>query len=274
MTKTVLRQRRNSNFTVIDNLSAQDDAMSWKATGLWVYMLTMPDDWHFNQTDLARRKTDGVASTRAGMDELEQLGYIRKLKERNEDGTISRHVIEVRDSLSTPWSPECDYPQMGNPQMDNPLVENRTLQKTHSTENTGTKNPVDQSKDLSKRDQVWDAYLKACREFNGGKGRTPVYSNARKQLIDRRLANYPVEDLVLAVTGWVHSSFHTGDNDQGKVYNSIDLILRNDEKIELFISYHDVKKPTPMGDVNSAHGREHHTSSDIIEIDDEEDFLE
>lgn len=126
----------------------------------------------------------------------------------------------------------------------------------------------------SDRDRVWNAYLESCVDFSKGKGRTPVYSAARKQLIDRRLANYSVDDLILAVTGWRNSSFHTGDNDQGKVYNSIDLFLRNDEKIEMFIGYHEAKKPTKPGNVNDAHGRERRASGGIIELDDDEDFID
>lgn len=138
---------------------------------------------------------------------------------------------------------------------------------------------LEQEPILSERDRVWDAYLKSHRDFNAGKrgNKDPVYSPARKQMIDRRLASYSVEELILAVTGWTKSSFHTGQNDEGKVYNSIDLILRNDEKIEMFIGYHAAKKPASRGSVNEAHGiKRERSNAGVIELgdDDEEDFID
>lgn len=269
--KTILRQRRSINFTIIDNASAQDPELSWKATGLWVYMLTMPDDWQFNLTDLANRKTDGMGSTKSGLDELEQAGYIRRGVERRENGTIAAHVIEVRDSLTTSW-PDCSFPHVDDPDVVQPDVDNRLQQSTHSTKDTETE---DTETEPSDRDRVWQAYLDGLGSFRKGT-RLPKFSHARKQLIDRRLQNYSADDLVLAVTGWLKSPFHRGENDGGKVYNTIELLLRNDEKIDQFISYHDARPPQDKQAVNQAHRPEQapRTISVIQLGGEQEDFLD
>ena len=46
-----------------------------------------------------------------------------------------------------------------------------------------------------------------------------------------------VDDLKRAIDGCAASAYHMGDNDDGKVYDSTDLIFRNDGKVEQFIGY-------------------------------------
>lgn len=62
-------------------------------------------------------------------------------------------------------------------------------------------------------------------------------SEQRKVLIRKALAQYPLQDVLDAVIGWRYSSFHTGANDRQKVYNSLELILRNAGQIERFAGY-------------------------------------
>lgn len=85
---------------------------------------------------------------------------------------------------------------------------------------------------------VWDAWVKSRLDFTKG-SRTPKETPKRKKLINNALKEFSVEDLVLAVTGWTKNSFHRGENSDGKVYNSLELLLRDTEKIEQFIGYHD-----------------------------------
>lgn len=56
----------------------------------------------------------------------------------------------------------------------------------------------------------------------------------RRRLIGTRLKDYPVEDLVDAVQGWKLSPHHRGENDRHTVYNNLDLLLRDAERIEHF----------------------------------------
>ena len=60
----------------------------------------------------------------------------------------------------------------------------------------------------------------------------------RRRCIESALKSYPIEDVVLAVDGWRLSSFHRGENEAGKKYNDITLILRDSEKIEYFRDKH------------------------------------
>lgn len=56
----------------------------------------------------------------------------------------------------------------------------------------------------------------------------------RRSKIRAALKMYPVQDVIDAVRGWRKDSFYCGDNDRGKTYNELTLLLRDAEHIERF----------------------------------------
>jgi hypothetical protein len=76
--------------------------------------------------------------------------------------------------------------------------------------------------------EVWDAWRESTGHADA------VLSDKRIRLIRKGLGSYPVRDLVDAVRGWKRSPHHRGENDRLTEYNSIELLLRDSEKIEFF----------------------------------------
>jgi hypothetical protein len=64
-------------------------------------------------------------------------------------------------------------------------------------------------------------------------GRTRL-DDKRRRAIERALTHYPLAEVLEAVEGWANSPFHRGQNDQGKVYDEITMILRDSGQIEKF----------------------------------------
>ena len=63
-----------------------------------------------------------------------------------------------------------------------------------------------------------------------------VLGAKRRTLIQRRLDDgYTVEQLHAAIDGCHRSEFHSGDNPRGKKYQSLELILRDEDHVEQFI---------------------------------------
>lgn len=93
--------------------------------------------------------------------------------------------------------------------------------------------PSSSSRDLPRETtpvrQVFEAW-KASAEKTG---RT-VLDAERSRRITAALKDYPLEDVLDAVTGWKHSSFHRGENPEGKVHNDLGLLLRDAKHIERF----------------------------------------
>ena len=111
---TIRRAPRRRRYTVVDNATVEDDALSFKALGLLVYLLSKPDDWQVNRDHLASTHTDGVAAVRSALAELEQAGYIVREQGRRDDGT-GRWAPGVCVVHERPADPAGRFPASGFP---------------------------------------------------------------------------------------------------------------------------------------------------------------
>lgn len=84
----------------------------------------------------------------------------------------------------------------------------------------------DHGRKPSKMQQVWAAYEKHHP--------TARLTNPRRQLINRRLADYGVERLIAAIDGCHLSPWHRGENPQGRKFLDLELILRDAAHIETY----------------------------------------
>jgi hypothetical protein len=180
-----------------------------------------------------------------------EAGYVKKVQEHGDDGKFLSSEMFVRESIDIPWpdQPLTEKPSTVNPSTEKPSTVNPSLQKKEYTKeiveqsNESTNNETLQLEieveDTTAQDvsRIWDAWVSSRIKHNR-KSTPPKFTEKRKKLIRSRLEDYSVEDLILAVTGWRLSDFHCGHNEGGKVYNSLDLLLRDEDKIEQFISYH------------------------------------
>ena len=71
-------------------------------------------------------------------------------------------------------------------------------------------------------------------------------TQGRKDKIKARLKTYSLDEIKDAIDGCSQSNFHMGKNDSKKIYNSIELICRSDEKLEAFKEMK--KKPKVYGE--------------------------
>lgn len=64
-----------------------------------------------------------------------------------------------------------------------------------------------------------------------------ILTPARHRCIEARLKEgYALDEIKRAIDGCLASPFHQGDNDQKAVYDDIELICRNGQKVEMFIA--------------------------------------
>jgi hypothetical protein len=69
------KEHQKAYFTAY-NKTAADSRLSWKATGLLLYLLSLPPKWKICKEQLIKVHTDGRTSTCAAFDELVDAGYI------------------------------------------------------------------------------------------------------------------------------------------------------------------------------------------------------
>lgn len=150
----ILHKHQRQTYTVVDNDAVRDDRLSWRATGLLVYLLSLPDGWRPNLRHLSEQKTDGRTSTRSAMGELEAAGYLRQVQEPD-DSNLSRihwHVAESPDLM--PETAGSRVTDGRDP--ENAAPETLTLR---STEQEVLNNEVTTSKPTRARNTYWDAIV-------------------------------------------------------------------------------------------------------------------
>lgn len=163
--KTVVRVSKKENpYVTLDKFFLHDERLSWKAKGLLSYLLSKPDNWKIYVSDLVKRATDGRDSVYAGLKELEQAGYLKRIRKHNELGWFDgyEYVIYERPQEETlladynrpdPEKPETVQPNPENPDTGEPLPGNPYTDFPY-TEKPYTENPTLLNNDINNNDST------------------------------------------------------------------------------------------------------------------------
>lgn len=144
-----IKKDYSKGFTTMNNTIVRDDSLSWKARGIFAYLWSMPDDWNFYETEVAKHATDGRQSLRTGLEELEKNGYLERTRSRDKLGKFGAPVWVLHDEPATTHSPMSDYPTLDKPTSDYPTSGNRTLLNKYLTKETST-NEIQEERDVYK----------------------------------------------------------------------------------------------------------------------------
>lgn len=79
--------------------------------------------------------------------------------------------------------------------------------------------------------KIWDNYLQTHHHDTRKK---PQLTEERIKLIEKAVKNHGIAATINAIKGCSLSAWHMGHNPNHRKYNTIELILRNTEKIETF----------------------------------------
>jgi len=106
-------------FTIVANHVLEDCRLSFKATGLLVYILSKPDNWRATTLQLAKSKIEGPDAIRTALRELEAAGYIERRRYQDQRGRWAYDITvfdypQISTDLSTP--------RRENPHEENPHV--------------------------------------------------------------------------------------------------------------------------------------------------------
>uniref|UniRef100_A0A6M3JR59 Uncharacterized protein n=1 Tax=viral metagenome TaxID=1070528 RepID=A0A6M3JR59_9ZZZZ len=82
-------------YVMINKLLINNPGLSLKAKGLMAYLLSKPDKWQVREKDLVKSSTDGKASIRTALRELQSKGYITKSQARTTKGTYRPVVYDI-----------------------------------------------------------------------------------------------------------------------------------------------------------------------------------
>lgn len=91
------RNKKEYSFTQVDNKIPENKNLSWKAKGILIYLLSRPDNWEFNKSDIIKRATDGGHSTDSGLEELKKYGYLKIKKTKDKEGKFNGWIWIVNE---------------------------------------------------------------------------------------------------------------------------------------------------------------------------------
>lgn len=134
-----IREKKDRDFTVIDNTCLKDPRLSWKAKGLFCYILSLPEDWQIHLSEIENHATDGRDSLRTAVKELKDLGYLQAQQLKNPDGTFSAtlfKIIEKPQKSPQTENPSTENPRADKPQTDKPKLQNTDITKYEKKQNT------------------------------------------------------------------------------------------------------------------------------------------
>jgi len=128
----VFRVDKTKDYTVMSNHHLRNTALSMKAKGLLSLMLSLPDNWDYTMFGLSTISADGQSSIRAAVAELENAGYLKRRRLRNDKGQLTETeytILEQPETLANKAKqPICENPPLEKPTVVNPPVENPMLE--------------------------------------------------------------------------------------------------------------------------------------------------
>nr|WP_325200941.1 DUF6017 domain-containing protein [uncultured Oscillibacter sp.] len=124
----VFRVERTNNYTVMSNYHLRDKSLSLKAKGLLSLMLSLPEDWDYTLTGLARISLEGKDAIRAAVVELEKAGYVQRSQTTDKAGKFGGNEYIIREYPAGPSSasPSPDFPTTEEPSTASTRTENPT----------------------------------------------------------------------------------------------------------------------------------------------------
>jgi hypothetical protein len=114
----ILRKVKKNDYTIIDNNIFKNTKLTLKAKGMICTMLSLPDNWVFNEMGLTQLSNDSRTGIRSTLKELQEFGYLKRERARDEKGIL-------RDTIYTIY----EEPMYQKPTLDKP-----TLDKKHYKE--------------------------------------------------------------------------------------------------------------------------------------------
>lgn len=112
-------------YAQVPHAVIENPNLSWKAKGLYAYLVGRPSGWVLRRGHLLKVATDGKAAIATGITELKEAGLLTSEQPRREDGTLGEVTWTVHlpeEPVVKPHRPQPDYPGPDNPAPEKPVT--------------------------------------------------------------------------------------------------------------------------------------------------------
>jgi len=83
-------------FTQVSNEIFNDEKLSFKAKGLYGFLMSKPDGWNFEANRIAGQSKDGRRAVLNGLTELEENGYL--VRRKQSDGRLDYELFNAKSA--------------------------------------------------------------------------------------------------------------------------------------------------------------------------------
>lgn len=183
MTIVRSKMRFEKDFTVVPNAWARDERLSLKARGLLALLMSHAEGWE-SSVDSLTGDRDGPSAVKSGLRELENAGYLRRVRVNAEAGKFS-------------WRAELFDPHVSDqPSVENRPVDNRDPKNTTSKKTNTPSSPPDKAADGF---EEW--YAKYPRKASKGAARRAFNTALKRTDLATLMAGLDAYNAVLRESG-------------------------------------------------------------------------
>ena len=98
--------KKSGNYTALSNQIVQDARLNLRSLGLFLFMWSKPDNWHFTIYNMAIARNVGQDQIKHALQDLKKYGYVKYQKLANGTG-----VYFLSDKIES-HEPEVDNPSL------------------------------------------------------------------------------------------------------------------------------------------------------------------
>lgn len=128
-------ERPTTGYTLIRNSVLRDERLSYRARGVLVAVLSRPDHWQTSAEALSAEAKEGRDAIRVALAELEDAGYVQRIKVQTSAGTWTTQTVVY------------DLPQSADSQP--PTTENQPSVNQSSVFQASIEQPKRTTKDMT-----------------------------------------------------------------------------------------------------------------------------
>lgn len=161
-----VREKKDRDYTVINNTFLRDSRLSWQAKGVFTYLLSLPENWTICMSEIETHASNGRDSLRRCIKELKDLGYLEHHQSKN-GGKFSTSLYKIIENPCVEKS-DTELPLTEKPLTENPKLLNTNIQSTDKLNtnklNTDEKNIEKPKRKRSVTPKLPDLYYKDVQE--------------------------------------------------------------------------------------------------------------
>lgn len=192
-------KKQETGYTQIKNSVILDKGLSLKAKGLYTYLFSKPDDWDFAYNRIAEELGEGQKTIRAGLKELEDIGYLQRVKRGT--GRVDYYLNYDKKPRAQNRHQDKDPGAQKGKEPLGQVAETGTVSNTDNTSNTDVESNIDGAEaqadanvekiGMKQVQEIIDAFKPVNESYKTLYGKKTEY-NAAKDLIK----TYPKEHIL------------------------------------------------------------------------------